>query len=127
MRFLHTSDWHVGRTLRGQSRLGEQEDVCAEILDIATRERTECVLVTGDLFDSQVPTPDSERLVYKLFAELLARGISGVVIGGNHDHPKRLAALRQLLDPLGIYVRPEPAAPNDGGVVGFTKNGETAK
>lgn len=127
MRFLHTSDWHVGRTLRGRSRLEEHEAVRTEVLDIAVRERADCLLLTGDLFDSQVPSPDSERLVYNLFAELLAKGIAAVVIGGNHDHPKRLAAVRQLLDPLGIYIRPEPAAPSDGGVIEFKKTDETAK
>jgi exonuclease SbcD len=96
------------------------------VLDIAVREKIDCLLLTGDLFDSQVPSPDSERLVYNLFAELLARGIAAVVIGGNHDHPKRLAAVRQLLDPLRIYIRPEPAAPDDGGVIHFSKNNETA-
>jgi DNA repair protein SbcD/Mre11 len=126
VRFLHTSDWHVGRTLRGRSRLEEHEAIRTEVLDIAVRERTDCLLLTGDLFDSQVPSPDSERLVYNLFAELLARGIAAVVIGGNHDHPKRLAAVRQLLDPLGIYIRPEPAAPADGGIIHFSKNNETA-
>jgi exonuclease SbcD len=126
MRFLHTSDWHVGRTLRGRSRLEEHEAIRTEVLDIAVREKTDCLLLTGDLFDSQVPSPDSERLVYNLFAELLARRIAAVVIGGNHDHPKRLAALRQLLDPLRIYIRPEPAAPTDGGVIHFSKNNETA-
>ena len=126
MRFLHTSDWHVGRTLRGRSRLEEHEAIRTEVLDIAVREQIDCLLLTGDLFDSQVPSPDSERLVYNLFAELLARGIAAVVIGGNHDHPKRLAAVRQLLDPLRIYIRPEPAAPADGGVIRFSKNDETA-
>ena len=126
MRFLHTSDWHVGRTLRGRSRLEEHEAIRTEVLDIAVREQIDCLLLTGDLFDSQVPSPDSERLVYNLFAELLARGIAAVVIGGNHDHPKRLAAVRQLLDPLRIYIRPEPAAPADGGVIHFSKNNETA-
>jgi exonuclease SbcD len=38
MRFLHTADWHVGKTLLGRSRLDEQEQVAAEILDIAKRE-----------------------------------------------------------------------------------------
>jgi exonuclease SbcD len=126
MRFLHTSDWHVGRSLRGRSRLEEQDAVSAEVLDIAVREKTDCVLLTGDLFDSQVPSPDSERLVYSFFAELLARGIAAVVIGGNHDHPKRLAAVRQLLDPLRIYIRPEPAGPAGGGVIHISKNDETA-
>jgi len=126
MRLLHTSDWHVGKMLRGRSRLEEQEAVRSEILDIARRERVDCVFVTGDIFDSQVPSPDVERLVYNFFADLLGAGIAAVIIGGNHDHPKRLAALRQLLDPLKIYIRPEPSAPSDGGVIEFAKNGEKA-
>lgn len=126
MRFLHTSDWHVGKMLRGHSRLDEQEAVRSEILDIARRERVDCMLITGDIFDSQVPSPDVERLVYNFFADLLGAGIAAVVIGGNHDHPKRLAALRQLLDPLRIYIRPEPSAPSSGGVIEFAKNGEIA-
>lgn len=51
MRFLHTADWHVGKTLVGRSRLDEQEQVCAEIVDIAKRERVDCILLAGDVFD----------------------------------------------------------------------------
>ncbi len=127
MRFLHTSDWHVGKPLRGRSRLDEQEAVKHQILDIVRDEKVGCVLVSGDIFDSQAPSPDAERLVYNFFAELLARDIPAVVIGGNHDHPKRLAALRQLLDQLKIYIRPEPARPDSGGVIELTKDGEQAR
>jgi exonuclease SbcD len=127
MRFLHTSDWHVGKMLRGRSRLEEHEAVRTEILDIARRERIDCLFVTGDIFDSQIPAPDVERLVYNFFAELVGAGVAAVVIGGNHDHPKRLAALRQLLDPMRIYVRAEPAAPSSGGVIDFRKDGEQAR
>ena len=87
MRFLHTGDWHVGKPLRGRSRLDEQEAVLAEILEIASRERIDCVLLAGDIFDSSSPPPDAERLVYNFFAELIGRGTEAVVIGGNHDHP----------------------------------------
>ena len=47
MRFLHTADWHVGKTLAGRCRLDEQEQVSAEIVDIAKRERIDCVLLAG--------------------------------------------------------------------------------
>ena len=127
MRFLHTSDWHVGKMLRGRSRLEEHEAVHAEIIDIAGREQVDCVLVTGDLFDSYAPSPDAEKLVYNFFAELVSRSISAIVIGGNHDHPKRLAAIRQLVDRLGIYIRPEPVSPKSGGIIELRKQGELAK
>jgi exonuclease SbcD len=126
MRFLHTADWHVGKQLRGRSRLDEYEAVLEEILVAARRERVDCLLVAGDLFDSQAPPAEAERLVYNFFAELVGSGIPAVVIGGNHDHPRRLAALRELLDSLKIYVRAEPCRPADGGLIGFSARGEQA-
>jgi len=119
MRFLHTADWHVGKMIRSRLRLEEHGQVLHEILDIAVRERVDCVLVAGDVFDSRAPSPEAERVVYSFFAELMGRGIAAIVIGGNHDHPKRLNALRGLLDPMRIFLRPEPQRPADGGVITF--------
>ncbi|HEY3742820.1 MAG TPA: exonuclease subunit SbcD [Bryobacteraceae bacterium] len=127
MRFLHTGDWHVGKTLRGRSRLDEQQQVITEILDVAVRERVDCLLMAGDVFDSVAPPADAERLVFDCFAEIVKRGLDAVVIGGNHDHPKKLAALRALLDPLRIRVRPEPESAAAGGVVEVIRGGEAAR
>jgi exonuclease SbcD len=126
MRFLHTADWHVGRPF-AVSRLAEQEEVFAEILDIAGANRVDCVLVSGDVFDSRAPSAEAERAVFTFFAELVKRGIAAVIIGGNHDHPKRLGALRGLLDPLRILIRPEPLRPEEGGVIEFAAGGEVAR
>ena len=57
MKFLHTSDWHVGKGLRGRSRHDEHREVLAEIVDIARREQVDAVLIAGDLYDSSVPSP----------------------------------------------------------------------
>ena len=70
MRFLHTSDWHLGKTLKGRSRSDEHDAALAEILDIAKRETVDCVLITGDIFDSQAPPPEAERLAFNFFSEL---------------------------------------------------------
>ena len=126
MRFLHTADWHVGKQLRGRSRIQEQRDVLNEILEIAVREKVDYLLIAGDVFDSPAPPADAEHAVLSFFTELIRKNIGAVVIGGNHDHPKRLEALRGLLDPLQIYIRPEPCAPNDGAILRLEKNGQTA-
>ena len=56
MKLLHTSDWHVGKTLRGDSRLDEHRAVLAEIADDrGRRDAVDVVLVTGDLFESGRP------------------------------------------------------------------------
>lgn len=126
MRFLHTSDWHLGKTLKGRTRSAEHEAALAEILEIARREKIDCVLITGDVFDSHAPPPDSERLAFHFFSELKGLQIPAIVIAGNHDHPKRLLALRDVMEFLDVYIRPEPIRPADGGIVKIERNGETA-
>ena len=66
MKILHTSDWHVGRTLARRSRLDEAREVLTEIVDIAERESVDAVLVCGDVFDHIAPSAAAEgdRLRY---------------------------------------------------------------
>ena len=117
MRFLHTGDWHVGKLLKGRSRHEEHAQVLEEILDIARQERIDALLVGGDAFDHQVPAPEAERLVWDTLARCCAEGIAVVLIGGNHEHPRKLSAIQALLDPLRIFVRPDPVGPDQGGVI----------
>jgi len=126
MRLLHTSDWHIGKPF-AVNRLDEQQAVLDEILEIASYNRVDCVLVCGDVFDSRAPSAEAERVVFSFFADLVKRSIAAIIIGGNHDHPRRLGALRQLLDPLQILIRPEPARASDGGVIEFAAGGEIAR
>jgi exonuclease SbcD len=126
MRFLHTADWHVGKTLVGRSRLDEQERVSAEIVDIAKRERIDCVLLAGDIFDSPAPTADAQRVVCDALAEIAGAGMAAVIVGGNHDH-RRLAALRKLAGRLKIFIRPGPRDGDESGMISYAKNGEQAK
>ena len=117
MRFLHTGDWHVGKPLKGRSRLDEHERVLDEIVGIARAERVDALLVGGDAFEHQAPPPEAERLVWDTLARCCADGAAIVLIGGNHEAPRRLSALQALLDPLRVFVRPEPVGPAHGGVI----------
>lgn len=117
MRFLHTSDWHIGRNVRGQSRLGEHEAALQEVLSLAKLHEVDCLLVAGDIFDTSAPPPEAEQLVYAFFRELYGAGIPAVAIAGNHDHPKRLDAVAPLLGSLGIHMRGLPRGPGDGALI----------
>jgi len=117
MRFLHTADWHIGKPLRGRTRFDEYAAVLEEVARIAIDEKVDAVLVGGDVFDSPVPPPEAEKLVYDFFARLLPERIAAVVIAGNHDHPKKLGALARLLEGLRIHIRTEARPPERGGVV----------
>ena len=85
VRLLHTSDWHVGKAIRGRSRADEHRAVLAEIAGVAEREAVDLVIVAGDLFDTAAPTPESERIVYRALLDLAAGGRPVVVVAGNHD------------------------------------------
>lgn len=123
MKFLHTADWHVGKTLRGRSRAEEHRAVLGEIADIATREAVDVVLVAGDLFDSAAPTAEAEEIVYRALMELAATGAEVVVVAGNHDSPPRLAAVRSLLDLARVRVAAYPTRPAEGGIVEVSGRG----
>jgi exonuclease SbcD len=117
VRFLHTADWHVGKPLRGRSRMDEYAGALEQVLAIAIDRRVDAVLMAGDVFDSPSPPPEAEKLVYDVLARLARERVACVLVAGNHDHPKRLGALAALLEGLGIHVRPEVRPPDQGGVV----------
>lgn len=117
MRFLHTGDWHIGKPLRGRSRLDEFAQALDEIVAIARDRAVDAVLLAGDVFDSPAPPAEAEKLVYDFLARLLPDRVACVVIAGNHDHPRRLAALARLLEGLRIHVRADVRPPDEGGVV----------
>jgi len=124
MKFLHTADWHVGKTIRGRSRAEEHEAVLAEILTIARAEGVDLVIVAGDVFDSAAPMPESERIAYRALLDLAAVA-PVLVLSGNHDNDKRLHALAPLLELGHIVTRATFLPPDDGGVVtGTTAAGE---
>jgi DNA repair protein SbcD/Mre11 len=127
MRVLHTSDWHVGKALRGRSRAAEHEAVLAEVADIARRDAVDLVIVAGDLFDSATPTPEAERIVYRGLLDLAEGGRPVIVVAGNHDSAQRLGAVAPLSEGSGIHVASAVRPPGDGGMVQFAARGERAQ
>jgi exonuclease SbcD len=105
MKVLHTSDWHVGKVLKGQSRMEEHAAVLGELVEIAHAERPDLVLVAGDLFDSAAPTPAATRLVTGALSALRGTGADVVAIAGNHDNGPALDALRPWAEAAGITLR----------------------
>ena len=117
MRFLHTADWHLGRTIRGRSRQDEFESVLDEVVDIARREDVEVVLVCGDVYDTATPSPDAERLLYETLRDLAGLGLQVLLITGNHDNPRRFEALGKVSDLFGVHVQWRVRRPDEGGVI----------
>src|SRR3989304_9804947 len=115
MKFLHSGDWHLGKSLRALSRRDECEKALNEVLEIARREAVDSLLVAGDVFDTTTPSPEAEALLFDFLRELYGAGIPAVIIGGNHDHPKRLAAGSRGLELLNVPLRAGAVVPGGGG------------
>ncbi|MGN9776579.1 exonuclease SbcCD subunit D [Micromonospora sp. H33] len=105
MKILHTSDWHVGKVLKGRSRAEEHKAVLAGVIDVARREQPDLVIVSGDLYDTAAPTPEATRLVTRALTALRRTGADVVAIGGNHDNGPALDALRPWAEAAGISLR----------------------
>ncbi len=116
MKILHTSDWHVGRSIRGRSRADEHRAVLGEIIGIATDNAVDLVLVAGDLFDTGAPSPESESIVFRTLLDL-AEVAPVVAVAGNHDNARRFAALEPLLGLGRITIGSGLKRPDEGGVV----------
>jgi exonuclease SbcD len=105
MKILHTSDWHVGKVLKGQSRTEEHIAVLAQVVEVARAERPDLVIVAGDMYDTAAPTPDATRLVTRALSALRGTGAQVVAIGGNHDNGAALDALRPWAEAAGVSLR----------------------
>ncbi len=117
MKILHTSDWHVGRTIRGRSRAQEHIDVLSELAGLADREQVDVALVVGDLFDTAAPTPEAEEIVFRGLLDLASTGATVIALAGNHDNPRRLSAVEPVLALGRIVTRSGFRGPDDGGVI----------
>lgn len=120
MKFMHTADWHVGKTLKGQNRLDEQEKVLAEIVGIALEQEVDAVLIAGDLYDVAAPIPRAQRLVNSTLLQLAQEGIEVVAIAGNHDHGRTFEAFRPLMRAARIEYAGDPKGASNGGIHRFT-------
>jgi DNA repair protein SbcD/Mre11 len=126
VKFLHTADWHVGKTLKGQDRLIEQGAVLAEIAEIAARNEVDAVLVAGDVYDLSAPSARAQQYVVESLLRIRRSGAEVIVIAGNHDHGPTFDAYRPLMGVAGITLAGTYRSPERGGVIRFTARSDGA-
>jgi exonuclease SbcD len=127
MKILHTSDWHVGKVLKGRDRHDEHAAALGSIVRTARDEDVDVVLVAGDLFETAAPSARAQGLVMRTLLALREDGRHVVAIAGNHDNQHLLDAVyRPVLGQLGLHVLGLPKRRGEGGTVTLrTRGGET--
>jgi DNA repair protein SbcD/Mre11 len=110
MLMLHTSDWHLGRSLHRADLRAAQAAFLDHLVDTVRAERVDVVLVAGDIYDRAVPPVDAVELCEDALLRLHAAGAAIVLISGNHDSARRLGFGSGLLDLAGVYLRTRASA-----------------
>jgi exonuclease SbcD len=110
MRLLHTSDWHLGRSLHRADLRAAQSAFLEHLVDTVRTEKVDAVLVAGDVYDRAVPPVDAVELCADALHRLRDAGASIVLISGNHDSARRLGFGSDLLEVAGVHVRTRPSA-----------------
>ena len=110
MRFLHTSDWHLGKSLGGRDMDADQRFALARIRDHLRDEAYDLLVIAGDMFDRATPSEEAVELLGEWLGEVRAfrPKLPIVIIAGNHDNGPRLAWTSSLLDYQGVYLRGSP-------------------
>ena len=107
MRFLHTSDWHIGRKFNKVDLHADQAEFFDWLVAVVDSEDIECVLIAGDVFDRANPSPESVELADDIFARLIASGTQVVAISGNHDSAERMNFGSAAMAAAGLHIRTE--------------------
>lgn len=105
MNILHTSDWHIGRTLYGRKRYEEFEAFLTWLAQTIEDNAVDALLVAGDIFDTSAPSNRAQALYYRFLCRVAGSSCRHVVvIAGNHDSPSFLNAPKELLKALDVHV-----------------------
>lgn len=105
MRFIHTADLHLGKTLNGERLIELQSNVLDNLLKLVEETEAEAVVIAGDVYDRSVPSEEAVELFDRFVNTLVCEaGRKLLYIAGNHDSDKRINYGAKIMAPGGVFV-----------------------
>jgi len=104
MKFVHTADLHLGKTLNDVSFLEDQVYALAQIAAIAREEKADAVLIAGDVYQKASPPSEAMAAFDRFITELAENDIKVFIISGNHDSSQRISYFSTLIRESGVHV-----------------------
>jgi exonuclease SbcD len=105
VRLIHTSDWHLGRSFHQVGLLDAQAAFIDHLVETVRSESVDAVLVSGDVYDRAMPSPDTVALLSEAVTRLVDAGAAVILSSGNHDSAIRLGFAADLLARAGLHIR----------------------
>lgn len=105
MKILHTSDWHLGRTFHRSPLTREHQQFIDELLNYVHAEGIDTLLISGDVYDSTIPTAESTTLLDQALTRLMRAGVQVILSSGNHDSFRRLSYGAAFFEASGVHLR----------------------
>ena len=104
MKFIHTADLHIGKSICEHSMLDEQRHILASILEVVRGEKPDALLVAGDVYDKSVPSAEAVAVLDDFLVRLSETGTKVFVLSGNHDSAERIAFGGRLMEDRGVHM-----------------------
>lgn len=106
MKFLHTSDWHLGMTFRGGvSYRADQKFAMEQICRIAVEEKVDGILLAGDVFDKSIASQEALQMYDEVMTYICTTlHIPVYLVAGNHDGAERISQCNELLKQSGLFI-----------------------
>lgn len=105
MKFIHTSDWHIGRQFHNVSLLEDQQHVLNQLLTYIDQEAVDALVIAGDIYDRSIPPAAAVDLLDKLLNKICNdMKVPVILIPGNHDCATRLSFGAQQLGKSGLHI-----------------------
>ena len=103
MKLFHLSDLHIGKRVNEFSMIEDQKYILSQILHAAKIKKPDGILLSGDIYDSTIPSAEAVQVFDAFLTELSVERIPAFIISGNHDSAERLAFGSSLMGKSGIY------------------------
>ncbi|MDB4630992.1 exonuclease SbcCD subunit D [Pseudomonadales bacterium] len=105
MKFIHTSDWHIGRQFHNVSLLEDQRYVLDQIVGYIEQEAVDALVIAGDIYDRSVPPASAVTMLDEFISRICSdMQVPVILIPGNHDGAERLSFGSRQLSSAGLHI-----------------------
>ncbi|MBQ5957716.1 MAG: exonuclease SbcCD subunit D [Bacteroidales bacterium] len=106
MKFLHTSDWHLGHVLYGHDRTEEQQAMLDQMVHIVEEQQPDVFLLCGDVFHTAQPSNATQTMLSDALMKIHEANPQMVIVmtAGNHDSPTKHVIFQKPWRALNVYA-----------------------